>query len=65
MNAITKIEDPVLPPKIVAATIGLHRATIYEMVREGRFPSPIQLTDTRIGWRRSTIDAWLASRVRA
>ncbi len=32
------------------------------MVREGRFPAPIQLTPARIGWRWSAIQLWLDER---
>lgn len=59
------IDDPVLPPKVVAATLGVHRTTVYSLVRSGDFPKPIQISPARLGWRKSTVDAWLASRVRA
>lgn len=44
--------------------VGLSRWTIRRMYREGKFPPPIQLTDIKIGWRISTLDAWLESRQR-
>jgi prophage regulatory protein len=56
--------DRVLTTSELLARIPLDRTTIWRMVREGRFPAPIQLTTARIGWRWSTITAWLAERER-
>ncbi|WP_373371327.1 helix-turn-helix transcriptional regulator [Microvirga sesbaniae] len=41
---------------------GLSRTTTWRMVRKGRFPAPVKLTEHAIGWRQSDLDAWLASR---
>jgi prophage regulatory protein len=59
------LEDPVMPLKAVAATAGVSKGTIYNLLRAGDFPKPIQISPARLGWRKSTVDAWLASRVRA
>ena len=40
----------------------LTRVTIGRMVREGRFPPPVQLTTSRIGWRWSAVLEWLNER---
>lgn len=48
-------------PAVVAAC-GISRSTIYEMIRRGEFPRPIKLGARAVGWRRSDIEAWLASR---
>jgi prophage regulatory protein len=42
--------------------VPLDRSTIWRLAREGRFPRPIQLTSSRIGWRWSAVLAWLADR---
>lgn len=42
--------------------IPLDRSTIWRMCRDGRFPAPIQLTPSRIGWRWSAVLAWLDDR---
>ena len=42
--------------------IPLDRSTLWRMAREGRFPKPIQLTPSRIGWRWTAVLAWLADR---
>jgi len=46
----------------VVATVRLSRTTIWRMVREGRFPAPIQITACRRAWRLSDISAWIADR---
>ena len=46
----------------VVAICGISRSTIYEMIRRDEFPRPVQLGARAVGWRRSDIEAWLASR---
>lgn len=46
----------------VEATVGLGRSAIYNMMAKGLFPKPVKLTAKAVGWRKSDIDAWLASR---
>jgi len=55
-------DDRILSPKELLERIPLDRSTVYRMVRDNRFPPPIQLTSTRIGWRWSEIVRWLAER---
>jgi prophage regulatory protein len=59
-----KSDDRVLSTKELLARIPFNRSTIWKMVREGRFPKPIQLSPARIGWRWSAIVAWLDERER-
>ena len=46
----------------VITICGLSRSTIYEMIGRGGFPAPVKLGARAVGWRRSDIEAWLASR---
>ena len=46
----------------VIAICGLSRSTIYEMIGRGEFPAPVKLGARAVGWRRSDIESWLASR---
>jgi prophage regulatory protein len=55
-------DDRILEPKELLERIPLDRSTLYRMVQEGRFPAPIQLTTSRIGWRWSAIVRWLGER---
>ena len=47
----------------VKARTGLSRSTIYQRVREGTFPQPINLGKRAVGWLASEVDAWLAAQV--
>ena len=47
------------------ARLGVTRATIYRLMREGDLPSPIRIGARAVRWHESEIDAWLASRPRA
>jgi prophage regulatory protein len=49
----------------VSARTGLSRPTIWRMVRENRFPRPLQLSSpAAVGWLTSEVAAWIESRVR-
>ena len=51
-------------PEVEART-GLACSTIYEGIKAGTFPAPIQLGPKSVGWVESEINAWLAARVAA
>lgn len=36
--------------------------TIYRLMRDGRFPRPVQLTERSVAWRVAEIEAWVAKR---
>lgn len=46
----------------VGDALGVSRRTIERMVREGKFPKPVQLTPNRVGWEDVTVTQWLAER---
>lgn len=39
------------------------RATIYDFVKRGRFPKPIQISPNRVAWPSSVVSAWIASKI--
>ena len=41
----------------------MSRSTIYQRVREGTFPPPVNLGKRAVGWLASEVDAWLAVQV--
>lgn len=41
----------------------LSRATIYQLISEGRFPKQIQIGPRRVAWRLSDINEWIADRI--
>jgi prophage regulatory protein len=45
-------------PTVVELTT-LSKSTIYKMVKDGKFPKPVQLSERATGWRVSDVDAWL------
>jgi prophage regulatory protein len=55
-------DERILETSELLERVPLDRSTIWRMVQEGRFPKPIQLTRSRIGWRWSAVLAWLAER---
>lgn len=55
-------EDPLLRLPQVAAMLGVAPRTLYDLRRRGILPEPIALSPKLKGYRRSTIEAVLASR---
>lgn len=45
--------------------LGLSRATIQRMVRDGRFPRPYKLSPQCVGFLASEVDSWIDSRMPA
>lgn len=48
-------------PAVMKLT-GLGRSTIYRMVADRRFPSPVRIASRAIAWRRTDLDRWSESR---
>jgi prophage regulatory protein len=44
----------------VETRTGLSRSTLYRMVGEGSFPSPVKLGRRRVGFRADAVENWLA-----
>ena len=49
----------------VSERIGLCRALVYQMVRDGRFPPPVHITSRAVAWPESDVDAWIEQRIAA
>jgi prophage regulatory protein len=49
----------------VTAKTSLSRSTIYRKIAENKFPIPVQVTEFRVAWWLSEIDAWNRERPRA
>jgi prophage regulatory protein len=43
----------------VAAKVALRQSTLFEMVRDGRFPAPVRLSSRASRWSEAEIDAWI------
>ena len=55
----------ILRRKKVETKTGISRSSIYDGIRKGTFPKPIQLSAQSVGWLESEIDAWLRERIAA
>ncbi len=55
----------ILRRREVEACTGLSCSTIYDGIKAGTFPAPIQLGPKSVGWVEAEIVAWLAARVAA
>lgn len=44
---------------------GLSKTTIYDLMKTGRFPDRIKLTERVSAWRSTDIDTWIDGRVAA
>jgi prophage regulatory protein len=58
--------DPETPPLLRMPTVmrmtGLARSTIYQMIADQRFPTPVRLGPRAVAWRRSDLDRWSEAR---
>lgn len=54
----------VLSAKAVAAKTSLSIPHIRRATKEGNFPQPVQLSEARMGWLESDVDAWIEQATR-
>lgn len=47
---------------VVVRMTGLGRSTIYRLMAEHKFPSPVRLAKRAVAWRRSDLDRWSEAR---
>jgi prophage regulatory protein len=40
----------------------LKKSTMYTLIRKGKFPKQVKLSDGRVGWDEAEIEAWIQSR---
>jgi len=50
--------DFLIPRKTVEKLSGLSRATIYRLIKSGKFPRPLSIGTGSVRWRQSDIIAW-------
>lgn len=58
--------EPVTPiflrmPTVMRMT-GLGRSTIYRLIADRKFPSPVRLGPRAVAWRRADLDLWSEAR---
>lgn len=47
----------------VMDSTGLGRSTIYKYIAQGKFPTPLQLSERCVGWLESEVQQWIQSRL--
>lgn len=47
---------------VVMRLTGLGRSTIYRLMADEQFPSPVRLTKRVVAWRRSDLELWSEGR---
>lgn len=63
MKQATTAPDRILrPPEVAEDVLGISVSTLWRMRQRGEFPEPIRLSSQAVGWRWSTIAAWLDER---
>lgn len=55
--------DRLLRRPIVEGMTGLPTSSLYDMMRQGRFPQPIKLSERSVAWRESEVTAWMSARL--
>jgi prophage regulatory protein len=53
---------PFLRMRAVTRMTGLGRSTIYRLVSQDKFPSPVRLANRAVAWRRSDLERWSEAR---
>jgi prophage regulatory protein len=56
-----QVVDYLIPRKTVEKLSGLSRATIYRLIKSGKFPRPLSIGTGSVRWRQSDIIAWQQS----
>ncbi|RFC35901.1 MAG: transcriptional regulator, AlpA family [Candidatus Nitrotoga sp. SPKER] len=56
-----QLVDCLIPRKTVEKLSGLSRATIYRLIKVGKFPRPLSIGTGSVRWRQSDVIAWQQS----
>jgi prophage regulatory protein len=60
--SVTILNNKLLRPVEVCATLSISRATLFRFMKREDFPQPIRMTARVIAWHASAIDGWLSTR---
>lgn len=55
-------DDTLLTMPEVEALTRLSKPTVYQMIREGRFPKQVRLGPNKVAWLRSEVLGWIGQR---
>ena len=62
---MTDADFRLLNVREVGKLVGLAPPSLWQMVREGRFPVPLKLSPRATRWRSDEVEAWIESRPRS
>lgn len=57
------MSEQILRLPVVMAMTGKPRSSIYAEIKEGRFPAQVHIGKRAVGWTRSSIEAWMQSKI--
>jgi len=49
--------------KAVLEQTGLKRSSLYKLILNGEFPSPVKITAKAVAWPSNEINAWVVNRI--
>ena len=58
-------DDTLLTMPEVEALTRLSKPTVYQMIREGRFPKQVRLGPNKVAWLRSEVMGWIGEKADA
>lgn len=58
-------DDTLLTMPEVEALTRLSKPTVYQMIREGRFPKQVRLGPNKVAWLRSEVTGWIGEKAAA
>jgi prophage regulatory protein len=61
-GSLSSDTSPFLRMWAVTQMTGLGRSTIYRLVAQDKFPSPVRLANRAIAWRRIDLQRWTETR---
>lgn len=59
---LAPFEDRILRKQQLLDMVPLSLDTIERLVKKGKFPAPVKLSEFAIGWRLSDVQKWIAER---
>ena len=64
------VQQPQQPSRLIRRRevenrTGLARSSIYDLIRAGRFPAPVRLTESTVAWVEQEVDDFIAERIAA
>ena len=60
-----KSDDILMTMPEVEALTHFSKPTLYQMIREGRFPKQVRLGPNKVAWLRSEVLGWIGERAEA